>query len=390
MTWPREGSRDVHDGIIVSQVPDICLTQQGGTMVPVPYTIWCRQADAANLANSIHQTDDRTHAKESLVLKCYGDEPGTGGGIRSGTTGAECTPKTWSASVFVEGRNMVRHDDEWWMNHRNTYGKLIYTKDMDHAEISDPRAIPPTMAPEHGVGSLSNGPRPASSFSAQTTPLGAGSPAIGAGIGGAVAGPPGAVVGLAAGTAVLIAGVVVYIFTGSRTSRKPDKCPCVVAPYRQLRYVCGKACVNGQAHHIIPDYTKRYGSRIEGEIGFKRIKGLANFQQGMSICLQGNAKDDFTAHWEAHGADKQIADLGNHPDAPLSPTGTAPILDIAEISRDQTISARKDCEAQIRAGVAQEMGNVNPNLLGRTYPDARYPPSVNTVPFLSGQSPTVH
>ncbi len=25
---------------------------------------------------------------------------------------------------------MVRHDDEWWMNHKNTYGRLTCVKDM--------------------------------------------------------------------------------------------------------------------------------------------------------------------------------------------------------------------------------------------------------------------
>lgn len=29
-----------------------------------------------------------------------------------------------------EDRNTVRHTDEWWMNHRNTWGRLTYMKDM--------------------------------------------------------------------------------------------------------------------------------------------------------------------------------------------------------------------------------------------------------------------
>ncbi|BAQ45499.1 hypothetical protein Maq22A_c11185 [Methylobacterium aquaticum] len=140
-------------------------------MVPVPYTIWCRQADAAELADSIRQTDERTHARGSLVLRCYGDEPGTGGGIRSGTTGAECTPKTWSSSVFVEGREMVRHDDEWWMNHRNTYGKLIYTKDMEYAEVAGPRAVVPLMDDGRRVGTAAP---EATSFAGPASSVGAG------------------------------------------------------------------------------------------------------------------------------------------------------------------------------------------------------------------------
>lgn len=147
MSLPQEGSRDVYDGIIVSMVPDICLTPAGGGMVPVPYTIWCSQADAANLANSVRQTDDRSHAVASIVVHCYGDEPGTGGGIHSGTTGAECTPKTWSQTVRAEGRNMVRHNDQWWMNHRNTYGRLIYLKDLNYYNTPKPAQISPQIMP---------------------------------------------------------------------------------------------------------------------------------------------------------------------------------------------------------------------------------------------------
>ncbi|AWN47625.1 hypothetical protein DK419_15985 [Methylobacterium terrae] len=359
MTWPREGSRDVRDGLIVSQVPDICLTPQGATMVPVPYTIWCRQADAAALADSIRQTDERTHTRGSLVLRCYGDEPGTGGGIRSGTTGAECTPKTWSSSVFVEGREMVRHDDEWWMNHRNTYGKLIYTKDMEQAEVADPRAIVPLMDDGRRVGAAAP---EATSFAGPASSVGAAGAVI---QGGRIVIPP-LINGARAG-AVRIAGVLVQIFTGARTSRKPRECPCVVAPYRQLQHVCAKACVDGQAHHIVPDFAKRYVSRAAGMSGQGRIRGLAGYYEGASICLAGQAKDDGSEHFEAHQADKRIEALGNnHPDTPAFPKGTARIEDIRDATEEQVKSVRPECSAQIESGIRSEFSGTNPNILGRT------------------------
>ncbi|SFE64103.1 protein of unknown function [Methylobacterium sp. yr596] len=81
----------------------------------------------------------------SLIRQCYGDEPGVGGGVRSGTRGAECEPKTWSWSVRAEGRPMVRHDDEWWMNHRNTYGRLTYLKDAERYATLEEKEITPRM-----------------------------------------------------------------------------------------------------------------------------------------------------------------------------------------------------------------------------------------------------
>ncbi|MGR9156257.1 PAAR-like domain-containing protein [Rhizobium leguminosarum] len=132
MSIPREGSREIGQGRVVSIAPDVCLTPIGSSMVPVPYSLVAYQnIDPANMANSVRQTSLVSHVKSSLITKSFGDEPGTGGGVKSGTTGAECEPKTYSSTVRAEGRNMVRFDDEWWMNHKNTVGKLIYTDDLN-------------------------------------------------------------------------------------------------------------------------------------------------------------------------------------------------------------------------------------------------------------------
>jgi hypothetical protein len=62
----------------------------------------------------------------SLTTCCHGDEPGTALGVVSGTVGGVCNPKTHSASVRVQGKWAIRHADEWWMNNRNTVGKLYW------------------------------------------------------------------------------------------------------------------------------------------------------------------------------------------------------------------------------------------------------------------------
>ena len=40
---------------------------------------------------------------------------------------------------------MVRHDDEWWMNHRNTYGRLTYVKDAKRYETPEEKEVTPRM-----------------------------------------------------------------------------------------------------------------------------------------------------------------------------------------------------------------------------------------------------
>jgi hypothetical protein len=100
-------------------------------MVPVPYSITAKQGDDANTASTVRFTKKRAHNMGSLITKCSGDQPGTGTGIKSGTTGAACHPKTHSGNVRIKGKWAIRHNDTWEMNNRNTLGKLTYIKSTE-------------------------------------------------------------------------------------------------------------------------------------------------------------------------------------------------------------------------------------------------------------------
>jgi len=128
MTTPCEGSRDIGDGIIVSLTPDVCKTPVGSSMVPVPYSITAKQADDANTVATVRFTKKRAHNMASLVTKCTGDAPGTGTGIKSGTVGSVCHPKSHSNNVRIKGEWAIRDGDTWYMNNKNTVGKLTYVK----------------------------------------------------------------------------------------------------------------------------------------------------------------------------------------------------------------------------------------------------------------------
>ncbi|WP_438017128.1 DUF4150 domain-containing protein [Sorangium sp. So ce315] len=142
MSLPREGSRDIGEGIIVSTCPDVCKTPVGAAVVPIPYSIWAKQNDTASgVAESVYQTGKRSHKLGSETTTCHGDEPGTAKGVKSGTVGDVCTPKTYAPNVRIEGKNAIRHGDEWWMNNRNTVGKLIWVRDARTMSDADPEPL---------------------------------------------------------------------------------------------------------------------------------------------------------------------------------------------------------------------------------------------------------
>ena len=128
MASPKEGSRDTGEGMVVSLTPDVCKTPVGSSMVPIPYSITAVQGDDANTVATVRMTKKRAHNMASLVTKCTGDQPGTGTGIKSGTVGSVCHPKTHSDNVRIRGKWAVRHNDMWDMNNRNTVGKLVFVK----------------------------------------------------------------------------------------------------------------------------------------------------------------------------------------------------------------------------------------------------------------------
>jgi len=89
-----------------------------------------------NTTPTVRLTGQRSHNMGSLITTCHGDEAGTGGGVKSGTVGNQCEPLEHSSAVRSEGKFMVRHNDLWWMNNKNTVGRLLWIKESDAAELT--------------------------------------------------------------------------------------------------------------------------------------------------------------------------------------------------------------------------------------------------------------
>lgn len=103
--------------IAVSKVPDVCKTPMGPNMVPVPYPIIGQLSQSVEIVPRV-----RANGKPLFVLDgsevptVTGDEPGVGGGVKSGTNKGAVRAIASSDSVRADGKYLVRHGDNCEMN----------------------------------------------------------------------------------------------------------------------------------------------------------------------------------------------------------------------------------------------------------------------------------
>lgn len=103
--------------MVVSLVPDVCKTPVGSSMVPVPYPIVGDLANSITLAQHVSFNGDPVYLlSDSVVTTVTGNEPGTGGGMKSGVNKGKVRATGSSKSVRVEKKYVVRHDDTCDMN----------------------------------------------------------------------------------------------------------------------------------------------------------------------------------------------------------------------------------------------------------------------------------
>jgi hypothetical protein len=136
--------------------------------------------------------------------------------------------------------------------------------------------------------------------------------------------------------------------------------PCIVKPYSKL-----KCAGDYDAHHIVPDYVLRYGTRSEGEDGKNRIDGMPSFKDGPCICLKTDKIGEDAEHSDLHKKiNKKNKELGKKTNN--GPIGTAPIGEIIDIAVVETIKMRLECAREIKQGVDKAFKDVDPNAPGRT------------------------
>lgn len=145
---------------------------------------------------------------------------------------------------------------------------------------------------------------------------------------------------------------------GVRTSADSQ---CIVGTYAEIKDKCPKG---HQAHHIVPDYAARIGTRAEGIAGTKRIPGMPSFEDGPSICLKGHARKKGSAHNVAHQCDRRLAATGAG--TTNGPAGTAPAKQVIKIAMEDAIKAKPECAEEIKEQVDKAYADVDPNQSMRT------------------------
>jgi len=99
---------------------DVCLTQVGNSVVPIPYPNVAQSSDADKTASSVLINGEPACTTDSVFAKSKGDEPGNKKGVKSGKKGDEASFLSGSQNVQIEGTSAVRALDMMVSNKQNT------------------------------------------------------------------------------------------------------------------------------------------------------------------------------------------------------------------------------------------------------------------------------
>lgn len=102
--------------------PDVCKTQIGNAIVPIPYPNIGQSADTDKGAKSVKTDGQMPMVKGAVYKKSSGDEAGSKKGLISGTNKDQCEFMMYSFDVKFEGKNVCRMGDPLFHNKKNIMG----------------------------------------------------------------------------------------------------------------------------------------------------------------------------------------------------------------------------------------------------------------------------
>ena len=102
--------------------PDVCKTQIGNAIVPIPYPNIGKAADTDKGPKSVVIDGKMPMVKGAVYTKSSGDEAGSKKGLMSGTNKDECEFMMYSFDVKFEGKNVCRLGDPLFHNKKNIMG----------------------------------------------------------------------------------------------------------------------------------------------------------------------------------------------------------------------------------------------------------------------------
>ena len=91
--------------------PDVCNTQVGSAVVPIPYVNVAKSSDTAEGSSTVTMDGNPVMIKTSVFSSSCGDEAGRIGGVASGVTRGKAKFVTTSNDVLVDGQPLARRCD---------------------------------------------------------------------------------------------------------------------------------------------------------------------------------------------------------------------------------------------------------------------------------------
>jgi len=117
-----QGISSTDSGAISISGPDVCLTQVGPAVVPIPYINSAKSATLSGGSTTV-KIDGGMGAIDGCCYKSStGDEPGDKKGIGSGTIGDKAEFINYSFDVKIEGKGVCRNSDPMTHNNKNAIG----------------------------------------------------------------------------------------------------------------------------------------------------------------------------------------------------------------------------------------------------------------------------
>lgn len=101
----------VDSGGTVVTSPDVCKTQTGIAVAPIPYVNTARSTDTTQGSTTVTMDSNPVMLSGSVFSTSSGDEPGTIGGVSSGVNKGKAKFVTTSNDVIVEGKPLGRRMD---------------------------------------------------------------------------------------------------------------------------------------------------------------------------------------------------------------------------------------------------------------------------------------
>ena len=121
------------NGFSAATLPDVCKTPPDAKPIPYPNTSYSKDIARGTTTVFADGGNMCAHAPSEFATS-VGDEPGSLGGVSSGTFMKESTWIMYSFDVKLEGEGACRLTDKKFQNHKNT----VDMAGMSQANLTDP------------------------------------------------------------------------------------------------------------------------------------------------------------------------------------------------------------------------------------------------------------